>query len=522
MKYYMSVFIFLLVNFNGYAETTPVPVRPPFKSFEGTMKFNLPITSVSTVKSQIVYPRPGDISFGSTRYCGDRDVTNYYSAHPNEANAHGLTNEKLVMGYWVLKGTSASTDPNSVPDPSNWFAIGYGDLPIEGGLLTKLTPANAPPDPSKDVAAAVLLKQELSSLFNQFVVTPQTQTYSVYVATMLCNSYQDTSGAGPGISQSPTGASIAQSLIDYYNNQAATDVSDNLSGLIKLKKAIDASFTFNSGAFSLNVAFSSGNTPAGDWSDALSALDALVYPTLDVNEILSMGKYRIIVKDVIPKLNKLVQTCKDRQATGATQYWWESVPLSLECQNINSMAFVNNVSAFNGGTAKDDEPAVDFSQFKSLKSLLETPVAELGVISIVQEGIKAKDLTKNKARCFPVVRTLPGGRPYLETLIASMPFSFSSSASNGVVTYSVAGSKGAMALPEGNYISISAKYYDDQNAIFMAAGDPMTISTPTSASSVLTFPKGIYFEFHVRDYGCSTGPGYCSLKPEWDSFKRIN
>jgi hypothetical protein len=79
-----------------------------------------------------------------------------------------------------------------------------------------------------------------------------------------------------------------------------------------------------------------------------------------------------------------------------------------------------------------------------------------------------------------------------------------------------------MTLPEPNYaLGAAAKYYNDENAVFMAPGDGMIIDITQPLPSI-GFGAGINFPMRVRDVGCSNGPTYCNLEDRYHFFEKLN
>ena len=513
MKKLLGISVALGTCFQANSQTSSKASSVQVKSYEGTMRDNLPVPSNATKKTEILYPRPGDVSFSTQVWCGDGDVANYYAGHPNEAYNKGASTQRLAMGYWVTDGSG------KIPSKDSWFLMGFGDIASTGGFTKQLYLANTSKTQMK---VSEILSQELNKLKNQFSVLSSSRdvkTFNVYAATMLCNSYPEKSGTANS-SDSPTGASVANKLIDYYKNQSSKDVvshSDLYDGSVVVK----ATASGVEGA--LSVSFSKGSS-SNTYDHALSQLRALdckdfcIDPSKSSSDpAKNMGDYRGYVKGLLDNLTILSSSCQTQLKKGSNQYWWESVPLSLDCQNVGDASFVSLVKNLNGDSKSSSDEALSLEDFNKIKSDLRVVLGRASLMRQVQDSLKSQDLSQNKGRCFPV------GRPYIETVMASLPFSFSTTKSSlGTPVVTVQGSNGEMTLPEPNYaLGAAAKYYKDENAVFMAPGDAMLVDI-TQPLPVIGFGTGINFPMRVRDVGCSNGPTYCNLEDRDHFFERFN
>lgn len=516
MKKLLGISIALGTCFQANSQTSSKASSLQVKSYEGTMRDNLPLPSNATKKTEILYPRPGEVSFSTQVYCGDGDVANYYAAHTNEAYLHGLSTQKVAMGYWVTSGSER------VPDASSWFLMGFGDIASTGGFTNQLHLANTLANNSKtQMKVSEILRQELSKLKNQFSVlnsSRDVKTFNVYAGTMLCNSYEDSSGTA-NASNSPTGASIANSLIEYFKTHSEKDVvshSDLYDGSVVAK----ATASGVEGA--LSVSFSKGSS-SNVYDQALSKLRALDCKDicLDPDKSSSgpaknMGDYRGYVKGLLDNLTILSSSCQTQLKKGSNQYWWESVPLSLDCQNVGDASFASLVKSLSGDSKSSGDEALSLEDFNKIKSDLRVKLGRASLMRQLQDSLKSQNISQNKGRCFPV------GRPYVETVIASLPFSFTATKSSlGTPVVTIQGSKSVMTMPEPNYISIAGRYYQNENAVFMAPGDAMIMDITQPPPSI-SFGAGINFPMHVRDVGCSNGPTYCNLEDRDHFFERFN
>ncbi len=487
----------------GHEDQTPSTLpSKSFKSFSGTMSSNLPVISDLVKKSHIVHPRNGEVLFTSQRWCGDSDVANYYSNRPNEANAVGFNSEKVVLGYWV----SDKAD-GAVPDEKSWFMFGYGDLQIDDGSLTKLKMANT--SSSTPIASLVSLEAEL--ILNQLNAAPPTQPgkpHNVYFAAMLCNKLEDSSGASAGAGPFvPRASVIADGLAKYQAAQSENDAGANLQDLAENKKKVNVKF-INSNAGAVKISFVGGSASRSHFGSVLEVLHKLAYPSVKAPAVLKMGDYRTAIGTAKSHLDQLVTFCSSEVTKTTPEFWWESIPMHLVCKNVVSSDFSAKIGSFHGGSAKDSDGPVPEAEFTSLKLDLMKSVGRSEILEQAQANIKNQALVQNKARCFPI-----GGRPYIETIMASLPFEVEPPEKMGAsITYTFGGPTSEMTLPEGNYISIAdAKYYPNPGAVFMTTANPikpMSVTTPLPGSRFFKFTRGL-FQFHIRDVGCTNGPTYC-------------
>lgn len=468
-------------------------------SISGTMGSTLPGVNDIFKNDFILNLRPGEGLFTSKRWCGDGDVASYYAAHPKETNANGQVSEKVVLGYWV-----SDVSTRAVPDEKSWFMFGYGELPIDDGNLSTLSK----PNESSPVPIGSLVRTEADLILKQLDTARPTlpgKPHYVYFAAMLCNNLEDSSGASvPSGSFSPRASSLASGLITYLNDIAENDVDSNLDDLAQNKKKVSVSFLKNDRT-PVKVNFVGGSVSQSNFGSALDSLNSLAYPSVKAPAVLKMGDYRSAIGSVKSKLTQLKAFCSGEIIKTDNEFWWESVPLHLTCKNIVGANYSAKIDSLNGGSADDTSPPVSQSDFKDIKASLMRIVGSSEILTQVQADIKNQGLTQNKARCFPI-----GGRPYIETVIASLPFTVEAPVIAGSkITYSIGGPKSEMTHPEGNYISIAASvYYPNAGAVFMAPGNPMEVTTPLPPNRIFDFSKTL-FQFHVRDVGCSNGPTYC-------------
>jgi hypothetical protein len=191
--------------------------------------------------------------------------------------------------------------------------------------------------------------------------------------------------------------------------------------------------------------------------------------------------------------------------------------MSLDCQEVGAIDFSNLIQNLKADTKSSSDPALSIDEFNKIKIDLEAALSRSALVKQVQDSIDGLGLSKNKGRCFPV------GRPYIETIIASLPYSFTQKITDqGTILVSIQGSKSEMTMPEPNYaLGAAAQYYKNERAVFMSDGDPMIIDI-TKTLPVISFGSGVTFPMHVRDVGCSNGPGYCILKHKDRFFERLN
>lgn len=504
MKKLFRLSILMGTCFQVSAQTAAPPkATTSAKSYEGTMRDNLPLPNNAAKKTEIFYPRPGEVSFSTQIWCGDGDVARYYSAHPNEVYNKGASTQRLAMGYWVTTGSQR------VPDINSWFLMAYSDIPSTKGFLNELNLANS----KSKIQASNILTQELNRLKTQFSVlipTRDEKKFNIYAGVMLCNSYQDSSGINPS-KDTPTAATIADRLVDYYKNKSLKDAAQLVDG--KVAKAI-----FSSEEGLLSVQFVGGNS-SNVYDTALKKIKDLECKDVCGDSSKNMGDYRDhLNKDkLLDTLTTLASSCETQLKKGVPQYWWESVSMALDCQEIGTSAFSDLVSNFKGNNKSASDPILSSEDFSKLKNELMIALSRAALVKQVQDSIDGQNLTKNKGRCFPV------GRPYIETLIASLPYSFTQKSTGlGTTVASVGGSKSEMTMPEPLYaLGQAAQYYKNDRAIFMSEGDPLFIDI-TKSLPVIQFGSGVTFPIHVRDVGCSNGPGYCILKDKDRFFERLN
>lgn len=512
MKKIIGISVLLGACFEAGAQTSAgsAPAKSvQVKAYEGTMRDNLPVPSNATKKTEILYPRPGEVSFSTQIWCGDGDVANYYAGHPNEVYNKGASEQRLAMGYWVTDGST------KVPKPESWFLMGYANIPSTKGFIGKLSLANS----KSEAEASIVLTEELNKLKNQFTVLSSSRDvkkFSVYAGVMLCNSYQDSSGINPS-KESPTAATIADKLVDYYKNKSLDDLKKNQnfsSG--KIAKA-----TFNGSE--LSVQFVGGDSKNG-YDLALKVLDSLDCKGVCVDAASTssdppkkMSDYRDYVNKLGTQLTVLSKSCEDQLKKGSAAYWWESVSMTLDCQEIGQSSFSSLLGNLKRGSSSATASALSIEEFNKIKSDLRAPLLRAALMKQIQDSLQDLNMAQNKGRCFPV------GRPYIETIIASLPFSFSQKETEmGTPVVTIQGSKSEMTMPEGNYaLGAAAQYYNNERAVFMSAGDPMVIDITKGLPSI-GFGAGIHFPMHVRDVGCSNGPGYCILKDRDQFFERLN
>ena len=158
MKKLLGISVALGACFQGNAQASPKASPVQVRSYEGTMRDNLPVSSSATKKTEILYPRPGEVSFSTQVWCGDGDVARYYGGHPNEAYLKGLSTQKIAMGYWVTTGNT------KVPNASSWFLMGYGDILSTGGFAKELNLANTSNTTKSKMKVADVMRQELNKL----------------------------------------------------------------------------------------------------------------------------------------------------------------------------------------------------------------------------------------------------------------------------------------------------------------------------------------------------------------------
>jgi hypothetical protein len=513
MKKLLGISVLCGMCFEANSQTPPEATtskKIQVKSYEGTMRDNLPVPSNASKKTEIFYPRPGEVSFSTQVWCGDGDVAHYYSAHPNEVYNKGASIQRLAMGYWVTSGSE------KVPDPSSWFLMGYSDIASTKGFLNKIKRANS----SAENQASVILTDELNKLKNQFTVLSSIRDekkFNVYAGVMLCNSYQDNSGINTS-KDSPTAATIADRLVDYYKNKSIKDSKEILNG-----KIAKASFSGSEGL--LNIQFVGGNS-SNIYDEALKKLKDLdckdvcidsTNPSSGSSKTISDYRDYLNKDKLVDRLITLSSTCKNQLKKGSVQYWWESVSMSLDCQEVGAIDFSNLIQNLKADTKSSSDPALSIDEFNKIKIDLEAALSRSALVKQVQDSIDGLGLSKNKGRCFPV------GRPYIETIIASLPYSFTQKITDqGTILVSIQGSKSEMTMPEPNYaLGAAAQYYKNERAVFMSDGDPMIIDI-TKTLPVISFGSGVTFPMHVRDVGCSNGPGYCILKHKDRFFERLN
>jgi len=513
MKKLLRISVLCGISFQASSQTTSestAPKKTQVKSYEGTMRDNLPVPSTASKKTEIFYPRPGEVSFSTQVWCGDGDVARYYSAHPNESYNKGGATQRLAMGYWVTTGS------DKVPDVKSWFLMGYSDIPSTKGFLNEIKRANS----STKNQASNILTDELNKLKNQFTVLNSTRDekkFNVYAGVMLCNTYQDNSGINPA-KESPTAATIGDRLVDYYKNKSIKDSNQILSG-----KIAKASFSGSDGL--LSIQFVGGNS-SNIYDEALKKVKDLDCKDICVDASnpqpgasKTISDYRAYLNkdNLVDRLVTLSSTCQSQLKKGSVQYWWESVAMSLDCQEIGSPDFSKLLLNLKAESKSSSDPALTMDEFNKIQGDLKAVLSRSALMKQVMDSVDGLGLSKNKGRCFPV------GRPYVETIIASLPFSFDQKTNDqGTILASIQGSKGEMTMPEGSYaMGTAAQYYKDERAVFMSAGDPLLIDISKSLP-IISFGSGVTFPMHVRDVGCSNGPGYCILKDKDHFFERLN
>jgi hypothetical protein len=503
MKKILSSFIIIGSVYQATAQDSSKSSANGFKSYEGTMRDNLPIPTNASKKTEIFYPRPGEVSFSTQVWCGDGDVANYYAAHPNEVYNKGASTQRLAMGYWVTTGSQ------KIPDINSWFLMGYSDIPYTKGFLNELNLANS----KNKIQASTILIQELNKLKSQFSVLStirDEKKINIYAGVMLCNSYQDTSGISPS-KDSPTAATIGDKLVDYFKNKSLKDATQLVDG--KIAKA-----SFSEAEGGLTVQFVGGSS-SNMYDAALKKLKDLDCKGVCDDSSKAMGDYRAFLNNnkLLDNLETLAASCQTQLKKGAPQYWWESVSMALDCQDIGGASFSDLILNFKGNNKSASDPTLSLDDFNKIKNDLNITLSRSALLKQVQDSLDGQNLSRNKGRCFPV------GRPYIETLIASLPFSFTQKTTElGTVVASIWGSKSEMTMPEPDYaLGAAAQYYKNDRAVFMSAGDPLIVDI-TKGLPVISFGAGVNFPMHVRDVGCSNGPGYCILKDRDHFFERLN
>lgn len=508
---------------SGSSSSTPANTDQKSAVFGGTIKHSLSNYDggAKDITKEIVYPRPGEILFTASKYCGDGDVANYYANNPGEDYAKGAAVVKLAMGYWVAESE------NAIPNQSNWFAMGFNDLPTNGHTK-KTFLANS----SNEMMASQVYMSEMSNLFTQLKSSSAKKDFYVYSAAMVCVNYTNGNGVKPK-TQTPTASVIASNLISLSNNALAKvsgSKNNNLKVSINIQptniqfdvgsgKDIGSSFK-NSGQ---SIESINSNPPHRQKTVTYdcSSTDAkgnVVPATCSRQEDIpyNVGDIRGATKGAVYGARPLVDACKATLKDGGSiKYWWESLPLELTCQTLKPDLVSDWLDQLEmKGQSDSSGNVISEGQINSLKDQISKQLAAAALMDYVQSTLNSDpNLTKNKLACFPATGN------YINKVMASLGFPYKAQAANSFKIDSPT----EMTHPEPNYaLGGYAPYRNDAKAIFMSdAASPMKVTAGKQYNVQTNFT--LNFHFHIRDVGCSDGTFFCKNEfPQGKGMLKVN
>ena len=515
MKLYLILFIGTLSNF-AFSESL---------QFGATMKdFRIDYGINRKLNSTLFYPKLADITFTSTRYCGDGDVASYLASHPDED--YGKDREKIdyVLGYFLVKSDPSGTfpDPNikDVFTIENWYAVGYGsDLDVRGGLSTKLVPIDHAltdteyknlgtsnslftlenmKSSTSTIKASALLKNDLSNISSLLDSADTTSTtnikYRIYPVAMACFDLVKNAKASHQIqSQRYSLAKIGKSLHTYLNtlkNETTYNTSFPLT--TKQPNSLDEPFKLESHATKPNLE-NGPDTLLDQWAYLKSNLNYSTTEELSAN--INTAKIKLIssVDLLITEKNQ----CKDYEDNLKNKLWNQQIPQYYLCKYFNDKNLI---------TFKSDINAMDTSTL--LLSFTSKKIEVIKVLAIVfnlKRALKfADELTKkyenrNELACFYDTTKNKGYDYYIQKVISSQGFTLKDG-TDKVALY------GTISHPEPLYAiqdngSYRVPFMGNLKTLFMggypAAGQPSL--TPGGSHSFDLKSEAIVIDFHVQE-----------------------
>ena len=437
-------------------------------------QINLPATSVKKVPKSDPPAATGVLKLAGKMVCGDGDVADYSSEHPQvdfvrgpagpatvnaqdidptsnwmQFEVSGTTHVPTIIGYWITEEDSIEPLPTNY----NWHPVAKFDLPAStsGDMqISGAFPINQAI--GGGVNSLELLRNELDAVRTIGVNSyAHTKNYRIHAGIFSCLAPIDAnpSGITPGTSSDylPTDAEIGSSLVKSDSTSVLQDFdtlnwSDNANVVsfvnefqkVALHKEKTASFAQTGGTSGKPISYRLSKTGDAELSNRVisvaTSLANLAYPTIAADDATPLTTYKNTIKPLVDgivpssalasgdRLSGCASFLDLQTSSSSPRYRWESFAMNLSCRALLGWNGQNDLrDAYDDIVAPTSLPSA--SDFQNLKKSLMRVVYFAGVIEATQNYMQtASSFTAPRPSCFP------SNGLYVNKLIASYPLRF--------------------------------------------------------------------------------------------------
>lgn len=450
MKYKLLMTTLALASASAFGMNFKAEIQP----------LKLPLMLSTSQPPKVKFTPPGEISVGLQRMCGDGDVANFQSEHPEvdfvSQDVHDL---HVIIGYWVVEEGA-----NAVPSPANFYPVGYrlspiaeqaADVVYKGDFLPMNKSFSPGPNGLNIIATDIINLQKISE--KSF---SSNKNYRVFAGASTCvdpdqKSALATSGS-PGFKFTPSPVEIGYvlssegtaGLLKAAESTVQSDLDVDKNNKIDLFITKNSKIDYDIASSSETIYKGSGYEATNqkpikwDYKGGMAEVDISGEKTFNVFEKVAKLDYPDI-KSLPPtatdadKLQKYKDDLKSAgvygQLTNAPsigyctsmnlsvdqngpQYKWETFPMNLSCKYLIRDGQL--ASAYNSLFSPSSLPSED--DFNGLKKKLATRYFVAASFEATQKKMHAdSNLKIERPNCYNVA-----GKPMISKLVGSYPFQF--------------------------------------------------------------------------------------------------
>ncbi len=315
------------------------------------MPFKQPVNLSTEQPPAIKYTQPGTIIVGAHRLCGDSDVANFSSSHPEfEFVPHDNKKIDVLIGYWVVE--NGATGSALLPSESNWYPIANQKIDIaENQANTVWTGqfnqiSHAPS--ASNVNVMKLLQNEIKNLQETAILSyGSTKQYRIFSGAFACvdpseSSELDSTDYAP----SPVDTVLSLKVIEQEVNSAFNGqnlnqiIQDNRKLKISLKSSPTGVGTTGVKAYDLSLGNHGENLEGAPLYDTYKKILELDNPpaATDGDSYRAAMAANSLSNSIGSGLSgDKIDYCNNQGATSnktTKTYKYEAFPLNLSCKKL--------------------------------------------------------------------------------------------------------------------------------------------------------------------------------------------